>query len=77
MYVKKTAKGYTMVTGAVNLPRRLVRDVPYKYMVVTPAGEYWEALSIPGMLSPTTINRVLQGKEDINKKIPSHFHLSL
>ena len=62
MFVKKTTSaGYAMVIVALNLPRERVvgRDVEYKYRVVTPAGEYWEKLSIPGEFGNPVINRVL------------------
>ena len=61
MAVKRTVKGHTMVTRTVNLPRERVvgRDVEYKYAVVTPAGHYWENLSV--MFERGQMNRVLQG----------------
>ena len=69
MFVKKITKsGYTLVIGAVNLPRERVvgRNVEYKYKVVTPAGCYWEALTIPGLYGygQPVINRVLQVPDD-------------
>ena len=68
MFVKKITKsGYTLVIGAVNLPRERVvgRNVEYKYTVVTPAGYYWEALTIPGEYGHgQAVNRVLQVPED-------------
>ena len=62
MAVKRTVKGYPIMTGAVNLPRERVvgRDVEYKYQVVTPAGGYWEELSVVG--ESGHMNRLLQGK---------------
>ena len=62
MHVKKTAGGFTLVTVALNLRKERVvdRDVEYKYKVATPAGAYWEELSIPGVYSNAVVNRVLQ-----------------
>ena len=63
MAVKRTVRGFTMLTYAVNLPRERVvgRDVEYKYQVVTPAGGYWEELSVMGEWGGH-MNRLLQGK---------------
>ena len=62
MAVKRTVKGFTMLTYAVNLPRERVvgKDVEYKYKVVTPAGKYWEELSVMGERGQ--MNRLLRGK---------------
>ena len=67
MDVKKSVRDYTLVTGTVNLPRRLVvgARLEYKYKVVTPAGKHWEKLTITG--ERVVINRVLQGKNIIVK----------
>ena len=62
MAVKRTVRGFTMLTCAVNLPRERVvgRDVEYKYRVATPSGKYWEELSVVG--ESGHMNRLLQGK---------------
>ena len=62
MTVKRTVRGQTMLTGAVNLPRERVvgKDVDYKYRVITPAGKYWEELSVMGEWDQ--LNRLLRGK---------------
>ena len=60
----KEYKGYSMVTAIINLPKARVvgKQVEYKYQVVTPAGEYYEELSIPKDIFITGhVNRVLSG----------------
>ena len=74
MFVKKISKtGYTLVIGVINLPQERVvgRDVEYKYKVVTPAGDYWETLTIPQEYSYSrpVINRVLQIPKDYSHSL--------
>ena len=63
MHFVKQFSGYSLVQASVNLPKsRIVgKDVEYKYQVVTPAGAYYEELSIPKDFTVGHVNRVLRG----------------
>ena len=64
MRFMKRAKGYSQIVGMVNLPMSRVvgKAVPYKYEIVTPAGAYYEELSLSrGGFTAGIVNRILQG----------------
>ena len=64
MTFMKSARGFSQVVGLLNLPMSRVvgKAVPYKYKIVTPAGRYWEELSLFRGYTTGIVNRILQGR---------------